>query len=268
MPCVPILWQEASTGLGNCSELFHEACRHTSYVGKQSICCRMRGPFCPHPGMDPGSTYCLAQECSSVSDVSPHDEGSVDTPADGEEGSSVNPLRWSDSTGWGGGSGAVPHIIPVCNLGNHFFGSFLSPQLKRRPLEGRGDAQAGLCSALDESCEQSCSRGGAAPRPPPGPQAARERVLRGGGMCGLREAARGLRGGCSGSPCCSAAGKSASSPAPSPPACPARKREGGRGEEGDSPEQPLPRRGDALSGAARCRPVGGAGDIGNFAAHT
>lgn len=268
MPCVPILWQEASTGLGNCSELFHEACRHTSYVGKQSICCRMRGPFCPHPGMDPGSPYCLAQECSSVSDVSPHDEGSVDTPADGEEGSSVNPLRWSDPTGWGGGSGAVPHIIPVCNLGNHFFGSFLSPQLKRRPLEGRGDAQAGLCSALDESCEQSCSRGGAAPRPPPGPRAARERVLRGGGMCGLREAARGLRGGCSGSPCCSAAGKSASSPAPSPPACPARKREGGRGEEGDSPEQPLPRRGDALSGAARCRPVGGAGDIGNFTAHT
>lgn len=192
MPCVPILWQEASTGLGNCSELFHEACRHTSYVGKQSICCRMRGPFCPHPGMDPGSPYCLAQECSSVSDVSPHDEGSVDTPADGEEGSSVNPLRWSDPTGWGGGSGAVPHIIPVCNLGNHFFGSFLSPQLKRRPLEGRGDAQAGLCSTLDESCEQSCSRGGAAPRPPPGPRAARERVLRGGDVW--------APGGCKGAP--------------------------------------------------------------------
>lgn len=59
----------------------------------------MPGPVCLHPGMDPGSLYRLAPECSSVSDVSPHDEESVDTSADGEEGSRSEPTQVERSHG-------------------------------------------------------------------------------------------------------------------------------------------------------------------------
>lgn len=221
------------------------------YGDKQSICCRMRGSVCPIPQWTLALRTALPRSAPQSRTCPLTTRSQLRHPQTGKKAAAVNPRRWSDPTGWGGGSLAVPCIIPVCNLGNPFFGSFLFPQLKRRPLEGRGDAQAGLSSAFDESCRQSRSRGAAAPRPPPSPGERENGHC--GAMCGLRGIARGLPGDCSGSPCSSAAGK-VLLPPPLPPR-PVLLENAKEAEERRGTARSSPSRG---GGTPRPEPPGGA----------